>query len=1115
MKRNVGEHGLTRPNKRSRKYKAEGKDQFLENLGSLLKEEQEACLKEGSEWAESMVVLEFDPTKESRLPSQKTTHVGDLTGKNTTRECAGSELQRNKEGDDEAPDTKRDCSLVQDNLPGENQSKEGLDFPSKGNLSLTESNRAPVDCGRNSQDDEGNEGLTANGNLGLVEPTDANGPAQNMFVDTGDLENSTFVGVHGNGSPVEMASFKNYIEKAKLQFGSLSRDMKSSIELMDLMNTKGGSVALFDAVLDWHMKHLGQDNVVRSKELHTELINRYNLGPTLPKERTLTLPYSGEIANLACHDAKAQLVDLLTDPRLCDDDYLFLNDDPEAGIPEEFSKIADVNTGLAYRETHKKLIEPAPYSSCGRRRVLCPIIFYIDGCVAGQFMNLNIEILKFTIGLFKGKTRCKDWAWRNLGYVKKRCKRNKKAEDNIKESNHTDAPMFVKDGNHRGKQYPAVEGPAAQFDWKKYSKRKKKPPRVNAQDYHAMLRAIMQPYKELQDIGGLEWDLRYRGKTHELVLVPFILMLKADSVEADKACGQCGSKTKGVKAICRHCCIPTNETDNPYIYPPPERKTKDLILPLLRACMNASNKEEKEAAELKMKEISQHRIMNAFYDFDFGLHDNSGIHGATPWEVLHWILLGFYKYDREALFLQTGEHSKLTRAVDALAQTFGHFLDRQSDQTLPRVSFNDGVREGKMQGHEMVGVMLLLVLALRSRAGRDLILDTAWGKQKNFFPHESNIKDWVQLLESHLMFERWLRKEEFSVQVLEKAKTRLRDFLHFTKSVGQRSAKMGYCTANFHGTLHMPEMALNLGAFTHQDGSSNESHHKKDKKTAGRTNKQLDSFDISHANHSTERHAVELGIEEMEGTVSEWDYYKRGHDIHDPGLEYFAPKFVGPRIEFTYNEESGKFDSKIVSRMTGKEKYVYDPNTCAFVLSLAAELQQFDGIETLKTYGNLHVYSPSCESGVQIFHAMPHYRGKPWHDWAIFDMRDPESEEPEARSRVAAHIKCFLDLRDIPPQNSLLKPPGLYAVIEPTKPNPEHDEKWWSRLLDPICEVPSSIPGYTDYNHQELISIDKLLDTAVVVPDHANPNQRAWLRMVPMSLWAEMFEDWIMLHEEL
>ena len=117
------------------------------------------------------------------------------------------------------------------------------------------------------------------------------------------------------------------------------------------MNEKGGSVALYDAVFEWHLEHLSTTTSVSANGLHKELVERYNLEPIMPFEVNLELPFSKETVHLACHNAKAMTIDLLTDPRLRDEDFLFNDGDPMAGIPEEFETVGDVNTGLSYRET--------------------------------------------------------------------------------------------------------------------------------------------------------------------------------------------------------------------------------------------------------------------------------------------------------------------------------------------------------------------------------------------------------------------------------------------------------------------------------------------------------------------------------------------------------------------------------------------------------------------------------------------------------------------------------------------------------------------------------------------------------------------------------------------
>ena len=73
---------------------------------------------------------------------------------------------------------------------------------------------------------------------------------------------------------------------------------------------------------------------------------------------------------IPCHGFKQQAHDLLTDPRWLDADFLFQNDDPLADPPEEWTKVGDVNTGLAHRKTHELLIKPAPYTALAEKSSL-------------------------------------------------------------------------------------------------------------------------------------------------------------------------------------------------------------------------------------------------------------------------------------------------------------------------------------------------------------------------------------------------------------------------------------------------------------------------------------------------------------------------------------------------------------------------------------------------------------------------------------------------------------------------------------------------------------------------------------------------------------------------
>ena len=48
----------------------------------------------------------------------------------------------------------------------------------------------------------------------------------------------------------------------------------------------------------------------------------------------------------------------------------------------------------------------------------------------------------------------------------------------------------------------------------------------------------------------------------------------------------------------------------------------------------------------------------------------------------------------------------------------------------------------------------------------------ARGPQKQFFDSEQKIRNWSYLLERELMFEAWLRKDEFELALVQRAMTK-------------------------------------------------------------------------------------------------------------------------------------------------------------------------------------------------------------------------------------------------------------------------------------------------------------------------------------------------------
>jgi hypothetical protein len=181
------------------------------------------------------------------------------------------------------------------------------------------------------------------------------------------------------------------------------------------------------------------------------------------------------------------------------------------------------------------------------------------------------------------------------------------------------------------------------------------------------LDVVLESYIKIQDT-GFYWDLHYKKKVYENIkFVLFTPNLCVDTDEANKLCRHYSSQTSSVCNFCRYCTVPSTKSN--LVTKNWEHKTVGMVQKLI---------DVEDFAGLKA--ISQQYMKNELYCICFGLHNNHGIHGATPLEMLHAILLGmFLKYMNECFFVQIGKSSMLADKINALAQKYSELLHCQSN----------------------------------------------------------------------------------------------------------------------------------------------------------------------------------------------------------------------------------------------------------------------------------------------------------------------------------------------------------------------------------------------------------------------------------------------------
>ena len=234
-------------------------------------------------------------------------------------------------------------------------------------------------------------------------------------------------------------------------------------------------------------------------------------------------------------------MELLTNPRLAPQDFDFFDENPLAPPPNDLDCVGNLNTGSGFMATHKEMTE-------GEDEQLLGTVMCIDGAVTGQFSDLPVTAVKFSLTLFTREARMKDHMWATLGYLPQIKVAESRGKKLFKESQHLEADdIDIFDG----------EGDAVDMDANDSDHSDDGLTDTKAQDFHFMLSVILDPLIKLQESGML-WDLMHRNDCcvdpHFKMCIPTVC---CDTEEADALCGKCKPRTRNIWQLCRPCHVPT------------------------------------------------------------------------------------------------------------------------------------------------------------------------------------------------------------------------------------------------------------------------------------------------------------------------------------------------------------------------------------------------------------------------------------------------------------------------------------------------------------------------------------------------------------------------------
>jgi len=892
----------------------------------------------------------------------------------------------------------------------------------------------------------------------------AEGNEEDSFGSMGDqwVDYDGDTGVYGDDSPclVMWQQQNDYCQKS-LNRRPFGKRMKDCINLMYALRASKASLDTYDSVMEWHLKAngdlhpwetlSGSNSYLSRQSVFKELRIRYGMDQYWNRTSKIVLPSSKASVNIVWTDARECIRSLLTDPRIEAEDYIFRDGNPFAP-PQNANTIGDLHTGRAYSATYRELIERPD------EQILLPVILYIDGASTSQFSDHEITAVKMSLGIYTRKARDRPWMWRVLGYVPPISKQKSRGKRLFIDSKHLDAIRVVHEAQENEGN---LEGPYIH----------------PAQDFHAMLDKVLESFVKLQN-KGFVWDLSYNGNVYKNTeFVPFVPFIKCDTKEANILCGSYTNQGKNVAQLCRYCKCPTMESDDfKANYP---MKTKPHIEGLVR-----------QGKLDELKSLSQQPIHNACYKLHFGSHSTQGVHGATPLEMLHALLLGLFRYARETFFVRLGDSSKLAEDFDGLCRLVGKLLSRQSIRDKPKTMFSNGIRAGKLMGKEYRGVLLVMLVAMNTETGRQIL-----GKKAREFGATFH-HDWVTLLETLLQWERWMSSDVLQKRHVRAARAKHRFIMYLFRKVAMRKAGMGLKIPKFHMVLHIVEDILNFGVPMEVDTGSNESGHKGTIAAAKLTQRQRQTFEVQTARRLDEMHLLELARQELGGRPL-WDY----------GIGY-APRPKSPEVDAENTTSlTGGASFRVYLDSTGDvqiDSIRRDRKKGPKFMMEDALLWWFNGLQNAlaKHYKEVALKTFHSRNG-QIFRANACYRGTVWRDWMYIDWgRDGKFP-----------CKCwgFIDLSDLPVPVERINygglrdiTPGVYAIVESAEVVENTHELVYRIETECLTNNNGEVQNLKYY----LADVEAIIAPAMVVPDVGGP-ENSYLAVVSPDEWAGTFEEWL------
>jgi hypothetical protein len=356
-----------------------------------------------------------------------------------------------------------------------------------------------------------------------------------------------------------------------------------------------------------------------------------------------------------------------------------------------------------------------------------------------------------------------------------------------------------------------------------------------AEFYQQCLKCLLQPLMDLSKSNeGQEIYVYGKG----IVTLHFdLLLIIGDTKGADKLTGHYSASSAVIKRMVRDCNIPTtlgDDADYKCCFTQ-VLQTKNTVQTALQRVKDKNG--SYSANETPCREISQNMIDLFFWNFDFGGTDH-GVHCACPYEELHLLYLGLFKYllqsiyeyrepnldlllwhnariskkEKGSLHKRPGSHGAFERRKENLLPIKFNTAEferrafvtaiaarRQSDRAMPRMAFTKGITNlSRLNGQEYVGLMILTMVALPHMITSKTSSDYSKKAEREF----------IQLLWTSICLAETLTREMIPKEELDVLHRQIKSYLKKYHSVvgiqREQVSLTGLRIPKFHGLLHYP-----------------------------------------------------------------------------------------------------------------------------------------------------------------------------------------------------------------------------------------------------------------------------------------------------------------------